>query len=72
MAVSQKLMKLEKNTNHEHDNKYIATQDFDMLTTNSFAHRLKQANLAIKNDNDDFVKNRYFHNKLININKNVT
>ena len=43
-----------------------------MLTTNSFAHRLKQVNLAIKNDNDDFVKNRYFHNKLININKNVT
>ena len=66
-------MKLEKqNTNHEHDNKYIASQDFDMLTTNSFADRLKQANLAIKNDNDDFVKNRYFHKKLININKNVT
>ena len=45
-----------------HD-KYITTPEFNMLTAEKFAAKLKQANLMTKTD---------FNNKLININKKTT
>ena len=47
----QKLMKLKKKkiTDHDHD-KYITTQEFNKLTSEHFAAKLAQANLASKSD----------------------
>ena len=42
-------------TGHDHD-KYITTQEFNKLTAENFTARLKQANLASKNDVANFVK----------------
>ena len=42
-------------TDHDHD-KYITTQEFNRLTSEHFTARLKQANLARKNDIANFVK----------------
>ena len=42
-------------TNHSHD-KYITTQEFNKLTSESFAARLKEANLVTKTDFDDKLK----------------
>ena len=51
-------MKFEKKvtTDDDHD-KYIATQEFNKLTSEYFTARLKQANLASKSDIANFVKN---------------
>ena len=38
-----------KITDHNHD-KYISTPEFNKLTSENFAARLKQANLASKSD----------------------
>ena len=59
-------------TDHGNSNKYIYIQKLNRLTADNFADRLKQANLVSKNDIVDFVKNMYFDDKLININKKVT
>ena len=50
-------------TDHDHD-KYIITQE-------SFAARLAQANLAIKSDIANFIKKGDFDYKLKNLNKHV-
>ena len=50
-------------TDHDHD-KYITTQEFNKLTLKNFTARLKQANLAIKSDIANLVKNTDFDNKL--------
>ena len=42
-----------------------------MITSENFAARLKQANLASKNDITDFVKNTDFDGKLKKVNKKV-
>ena len=52
----QKLMKLKIKITTDHDyNKYIITQEFNKLTSENFASRLKQANLVSKNDIENFV-----------------
>ena len=51
---------------------YITTQEFTKLTSENFAARLKQVNLATKNQIADFVKQKDFDNKLKNINKKLT
>ena len=38
-----------KFTDHGHSNKYITTQEFNKLTSENFAARLAEANLASKN-----------------------
>ena len=43
-----------------------------MLLLKNFAARLKQANLAIKADIDDFVEKTDFDDKLKNLIKNLT
>ena len=59
------------NVNHDHD-KYITTQEFNKLTSESFTERLKQANLASKNDIADFVKKTDFDNELKDLTSNKT
>ena len=51
-----------------HD-KCVTTQEFNKLTAENVAARLKQTKLASKDDIADFVKNTYFDEKLTNINK---
>ena len=61
-----KINEIEKElTDHDHD-KYIATPEFNQLTAEYFAARLKQANLVTKSDFDDNLKNL---NQKINSNK---
>ena len=59
-----KINEIEKEiTDHNHD-KYNATPEFNKLTSENFAERLKQANLAGKSDNGIFVNKTDFDNKL--------
>ena len=58
----QKLVKLKKKlTDHKHD-KYITTPEFNKLTAENFAERLKQVNLVSKTD---------FDYKLTSINRKI-
>ena len=60
----------EKIVDLDHD-RYITNQEFNKLTAEHFAARLKQTNLASKNDIDDFLKKKAdFDNKLNNSTKN--
>ena len=59
-----------KNTDHDHD-KHIATLEFNKLTTENFAARLAQANLASESDIANFVKKTDFDEKLKNFNKKL-
>ena len=52
-----------KITDHNHD-KYISTPEFNKLTSENFAARLKQANLASKSEIANFLNKTDFHNKL--------
>ena len=48
-----------------HDrSKFITTPDFNKLTAETFTAGLKQANLATKDDIDNFVKKIHFDDKL--------
>ena len=58
-----------KITNHEHSQRYITTRKFNKLTSENFAARLKQPDLATKADVADFVKKTHFNNKIKNLNK---
>ena len=51
---------------------YITTQEFNKVTSEKFATRLKQSNLVTKADIDDFVKKTDFDDKLKKLNKEVT
>ena len=52
-----KINEIEKKiTDHDHSNKYITTPEFNKLTSENFAARLKQANLASKSDLANFLK----------------
>ena len=57
VVYSTKISEIENKitTDHDHD-KYITTQEFNRLTSENFTARLKQANLASKNDIVNFVK----------------
>ena len=49
-------MKWKQNSDHDHSNKYIMTQQFNKLMSENFASRLTQANLASNNGMASFVK----------------
>ena len=52
-----KISEIEKKlTDRKHD-KYITTTEFNKLNAETFTTRLKQANLVIKTDFDDKLKN---------------
>ena len=57
------------NTDHDHD-KYITTQVFTRLRSENFTARLRQANLASKNDIANFVKKTSFDEKLKTVTSN--
>ena len=63
---------IEKKITDNDVGEYISNQEFKKLTIDNFASRLKQANLASKNDTADFVKNIDFDKKLKNYNKKIT
>ena len=58
-----------KITDQDYSNKYITVQEFNRLTANNFAARLKQENLTSKNDITDFIKNISFDEKTKYYNK---
>ena len=65
--MNTKIDEIEKKIpNHD---KYITTKQFNELTWETFAARLRQADLLSKNDIDDFIKKTYFDEKLLNISK---
>ena len=51
-----------KIANHDHD-KYISTPEFNNLTSENFAARLKQTNLASKSDIANFANKTDFDNQ---------
>ena len=57
---------------NDHDRaKYITTQQFNKLTADDFAGRLKKANLASKNDIPNFVNKTDFGNRLLSFNNRI-
>ena len=56
-------------TDHNHF-KYFTTQEFNQLTSENFAARLAQVNLASKNGIANSIKKTDFDNKLKNLNTN--
>ena len=63
-VCNTKISEIEKKIlDHDHD-KYITTQEFNILTAEHFATRLKQANLATKADTDNFIEKTDFDDKL--------
>ena len=69
---NKKINRAEKKiANHDHP-KYIATQEFNNLSSDNFTARSKQADLVSKNNIADFVKKTDFDNKLISFNKRIT
>ena len=58
-----------KIVDHDHNSKYITTQEFHKLIAENFAARLKQANLATKTDIDNFIEKTDFGSKLKNLSK---
>ena len=66
-----KINEIEKKiTDLDHSNKYNTTPDFNKLTAEHFAARLKQANLARKSDIANLVnKTDFDNNKRISSNK---
>ena len=53
--ITIKISEIEITADHDH-NRYIATQEFNKLTTENFIARLPQANLENKNDIATLVK----------------
>ena len=70
--MTQKLINLEKKSTDRNHGEYITTKEFNKLLADNFAARLKQANLAYKNDIANFAKKTYFDEKLINISDKFT
>ena len=58
-----------KITDHDHS-KYIATPEFNKLTSESVTARLKQGNLAGKSYIANVVKKKDFYNKLKDVSSN--
>ena len=56
-------------TDYRHSNKHVTTSEFNKLTSNIFAARLKLGNLASKINNVNFVNNADFDESLSNLNK---
>ena len=52
-------------------NKYITPPEFNKLTSENFAGRLKQANLTSKSDIANLVNKTDFGNKLLSFNKRI-
>ena len=72
LTIIRKLIKLKRKiADHNHD-KYITTPEFNKLTSENFAVRLKQANSTSKSDIANFVNKTNFDDGLKNLNKKIT
>ena len=60
-----------KTTDYDHG-KFITTQEFNSLTTDNSAARLKEANLASRNNIANLVRQVYFDKKTINYDNKIT
>ena len=58
-----------KITDHDHNKKYITVKELNKLTSENFAARLKQANLATKADIKYFLEKADFDDRLKNFKK---
>ena len=56
LNTTEKLIKLKRNTYHNYYKRYITTQEFNKLTSERFAARLKKPILESKNFIAYFVK----------------
>ena len=66
-----KINEIEKKiTDHDHINKYITTPEFNKLTSENFAVRLKQANVVSKSDIATIVNKTNFHKDLKDVSSN--
>ena len=67
-----KINEIEKKiAGHGHNNKYITAPEFNKLTVENFAARLKQANLSSKSDIANWVSKTDFNSKLWSFNKRI-
>ena len=69
MKLKRKLLVIEKKITDHNNDKYITTTEFNKLTSENFATRLKQTKLARKSDIANLVKKIGFDNKLSDFNK---
>ena len=65
-----KINEIEKKTDDHNHDKYITIAEFDKLTSENFAARLKQANLESKSNIANFVNMTDFINKLKDVTSN--
>ena len=65
-----KINEIEQKTSHQNHDKYITTPEFNKLTSENFAARLKQKNLPSKSDIANFVNKTDFNNKLKDVTSN--
>ena len=66
-----KISEIENKITNDHDHdEYIAIKEFNRLIWENFTARLKQANLATKNDIANFIEKTDFDNKLKNVASN--
>ena len=65
-----KINEIEQKTSHQNHDKYITTPEFNKLTSENFAARLKQKNLPSKSDIANFVNKTDFNNKLKDVTAN--
>ena len=72
VSYNTKINEIEKKITDNNHDKYITTPEFNKLTSENFAVRLKQANLASKSDIANFVKKTSFDQKLKHLNKTIT
>ena len=59
-AYNTKIKEIKKKVSDYNHNKYITTPEFNKLTSENFAARLAQLNLADKSDTANFVKKDRF------------
>ena len=65
-----KVNDIEKKTADHNQDKYISSPEFNKLTSEDFAARLKQTNLASKRDIVNFVNKTDFHNQVKHVTSN--
>ena len=69
---NRKISEVEKKKlDHDHSNKYFSSQEINKFTSDNFAVRLKQSNVATKADIDHFIEKADFHEKQKKINKKI-
>ena len=70
---NRKISEVEKKKlDHDHSNKYFSSQEINKFTSDNFAVRLKQSDVATKADINHFIEKADFHEKQKKLNKKIT